>query len=225
MLLADCCLSWDWMRTMGSSVLVTCNLIGKTVVCDILLIYSDLAPEYTWVEAAHAWVFVVNSGGMRGGRIFPQICPWWCCQLTPWRRTMPQPRLSSWGEVKTLLSHNSEATHSLTCCRDTSLWHFGHYHWAGYWRSRLLLVKRVGCFFTAFFWVCHSQSYCCVHQRTVSDCWQGRRCILWRIGSFILATFFYTYNQMVCDGQSSPVGHYNGDIGSTLCLGAQLWMA
>ena len=58
------------MRTMGSSVLVTCNLIGKTVVCDILLIYSDLAPEYTWVEAAHAWVFVVNSGGMRGGRIF-----------------------------------------------------------------------------------------------------------------------------------------------------------
>ena len=32
---------------------------------NVLLIYSALAPEDTWMDAAHAWVFVVKSGGMR----------------------------------------------------------------------------------------------------------------------------------------------------------------
>ena len=52
---------------MGSSVLVTCNLIGETFWSDILFISSAFAPEYTWMEAAHAWVFVVKLGGLRGG--------------------------------------------------------------------------------------------------------------------------------------------------------------
>ena len=51
---------------MGSSVLVTCTSIFATVWRDILLIYSALDPEDTWIEAAHAWVFVVKSGELRG---------------------------------------------------------------------------------------------------------------------------------------------------------------
>ena len=47
------------------SVRVTCNLIGATIWRDILLIYSALAPEDNWIDAAHAWVFVVNTGGLR----------------------------------------------------------------------------------------------------------------------------------------------------------------
>ena len=34
---------------------------------DLLFIYSALALEDTWMEVAHAWVFVVKSGGLRGG--------------------------------------------------------------------------------------------------------------------------------------------------------------
>ena len=33
---------------------------------DILLIYSDMDSEDTCMEAAHAWVFVVKSLGLRG---------------------------------------------------------------------------------------------------------------------------------------------------------------
>ena len=31
----------------------------------ILLIYSAMAPEDTWMEAAHYWVFFVKSVGLR----------------------------------------------------------------------------------------------------------------------------------------------------------------
>ena len=34
---------------------------------DILLIYPALDPDDTWMEAAHGWVLVFHSGGMRGG--------------------------------------------------------------------------------------------------------------------------------------------------------------
>ena len=47
--------------------MVTCTSIGATVRHDILLIYSALYPEDNWVEAAHAWVFVVKFRGMREG--------------------------------------------------------------------------------------------------------------------------------------------------------------
>ena len=44
--------------------------MGEIVWREILLIYSALDTEDTWTEAAHAWVFVVKSGGLRGGRCF-----------------------------------------------------------------------------------------------------------------------------------------------------------
>ena len=67
MFLGDCCIPFYWRTTIGSSVLVTCNSIGATVWSDIYFISSILAPEDTWMEAAHAWVFVVKSLGIRGG--------------------------------------------------------------------------------------------------------------------------------------------------------------
>ena len=44
--------------------------MGEIVWREILLIYSALDTEDTWTEAAHAWVFVVKSGGLREGRFF-----------------------------------------------------------------------------------------------------------------------------------------------------------
>ena len=67
MFLDNFCLPFAWSKTIGSSVLDTFNSIGTTVWSDILLIYSALDTEYTWMEAAYAWVFVVKSGGLRGG--------------------------------------------------------------------------------------------------------------------------------------------------------------
>ena len=65
--LDDCCVLFAWKTTIGSSVMLTCKSIGATFWSDILFISSALAPEYTWMEAAHAWVFVVKLGGLRGG--------------------------------------------------------------------------------------------------------------------------------------------------------------
>ena len=45
-----------------------CTLIGETVRRDILLIYSSLDPEDTWIHSSHAWVSVVKLEGMRGDR-------------------------------------------------------------------------------------------------------------------------------------------------------------
>ena len=60
---------------MGSSVLVTCKSIGATVWHSILFISSALDSEYTCMEAAHAWVFVVKLIGLRGSDLFLKICP------------------------------------------------------------------------------------------------------------------------------------------------------
>ena len=65
MLLSDFCVLFSRRTTILSSILGTCNSIGATWWRDILFIYSILAPEYTWMEAAHAWVFVVKLGGLR----------------------------------------------------------------------------------------------------------------------------------------------------------------
>ena len=135
MSLSDFCVPFSQRKTIGSSVLVTCNSIGAAVWCDIWFIYSALYPEDTWMEAAHAWLFVVKLGGLRAGIYFLQICPWWCCHLTSWRNPMLQPRLSSCGEVKILSSHTLASTHSLTCFRENSVWYLVHYHWAGSWWS------------------------------------------------------------------------------------------
>ena len=90
---------FDQRKTIGSSILVSLDSIGATVLRGILLISSDLAPEDIWMEAENAWISVVNSGGIRGGRFFSQIWPWRCCQLTYWRHPMIQTRWSSYGEV------------------------------------------------------------------------------------------------------------------------------
>ena len=147
--------------------------------------------------------------------LFPKRCTWWCCQLTSWRLPRLQPRRSSCGEVKTMLSHTSASTHSLPCFRETSVWNLGHYHWAGHWWSRLILEQMVGCFCTSSELVCHCQSDFRVHQRTVSYCWWGRRRIRCRIGSWILAIHLFPYNHMVCDKISSPVEYYSGYHGIT----------
>ena len=67
MFLGDCYGPFARRKTIGSSVLVTCNLIGTTVWHDILFISSSLTPEDNWMEAAHAWVCVAKLVGMRGG--------------------------------------------------------------------------------------------------------------------------------------------------------------
>ena len=43
--------------------------IGATVKRDISLTSSALAQEDNWTEAAHAWVFVVKSGRLRGSSL------------------------------------------------------------------------------------------------------------------------------------------------------------
>ena len=68
-------------------------------------------------------------------------------------------------------------------------------------------------------------AYDTVRKITVSYFWQGRRRIRWRIGSWLLATHIYPHNQKVCNGLSIPVGHCSVYLGSTPCLGAQLWLA
>ena len=73
--LGDCCVPFDRRTNIGSSVLVTCNSIGATVWSDILLISLTLYPEDTWLEAAHVWVFVLKSEGLKGVDLFLQICP------------------------------------------------------------------------------------------------------------------------------------------------------
>ena len=132
MFLGDFCVPFSWRTNIGSSVLVTYNSIGSTVCHDTLFIYSSLNPEDIWMEEAHAWVFVVKLGGMRGGvDFFLQSCTWLCCQLTYWRHTMLQPIHSSCGEVRTFLSHTSASTHSSPRYREASVWHLGHYHLSG----------------------------------------------------------------------------------------------
>ena len=73
--LDDCFIPFSRRTTMGSSVLVTCNSIGATIWSDVLFISSVLAPEDTWMEAEHTWIFVVQSLGMRGGGFVFQSCP------------------------------------------------------------------------------------------------------------------------------------------------------
>ena len=70
MFLDDCCIPFTWRTTIWSSVLATCNSIGTIFWRDILFIYSALAPEDTWMGAAHAWVFVIKSVGLRGSSFF-----------------------------------------------------------------------------------------------------------------------------------------------------------
>ena len=70
MCLDDCCLPFAQRKIIGSSVLVTFTSICATVRCDILLVYSSLYQEDTCMEAAHAWVFVVKSVGLRGGSFY-----------------------------------------------------------------------------------------------------------------------------------------------------------
>ena len=70
MFLDNCFVPFARRTTIGLSFLVTCNSIGPTVKCDILFISSYLAQEDTFMEAAHAWVFVVKLGGLRGGSFF-----------------------------------------------------------------------------------------------------------------------------------------------------------
>ena len=65
MFLDNFCAHFARNKTIGSSVLVNCYSIGATFWGDILLVYSTLGPEDTWLEAAHAWVFVVKLGGLR----------------------------------------------------------------------------------------------------------------------------------------------------------------
>ena len=57
------CLPFDRRKNIVSLVLFTCNSIGVNFWHDILLIYSALAPEDTWTEAAHAWVFFSSQEG------------------------------------------------------------------------------------------------------------------------------------------------------------------
>ena len=47
--------------------MVSFTSMGSTVRRDISFIYSYLAPEDTWAETAHAWVFMVKLGGAMGG--------------------------------------------------------------------------------------------------------------------------------------------------------------
>ena len=69
MFLGYCCVPFARRKIIASSVLVTFNSIGASFWRDILLISSALGPEDTCIEVAHAWVCVVNLGGMRGGII------------------------------------------------------------------------------------------------------------------------------------------------------------
>ena len=219
------CVPFSNRTTVESSVLLTCDLIGATLWCDVSFIYSSLAPEDTWMEAAHAWVFFVELRGLRGGIFFSESFTWWFFQLTSWRHPMFQPRRSSCGGVINFSSHTSSATHYLPRCRETSVYCLGHYRWDGRWWSYLVLEQRVGFFCASFVLVRHHQSYCHFHQRTVSGCWQGRRRICWRIGSCILAIRLYSYNHMVCDWLSSPVGFHGGDLGSTTWIAEKRWEA
>ena len=66
MLPGDFCVPFVQKKTIGSSVLLTCKSIGATVCRGILFISSALDSEDTWMETAHAWVFVVKLGGLRG---------------------------------------------------------------------------------------------------------------------------------------------------------------
>ena len=68
--LDDCCISFARSTIIVPSVPVTYNSILVTVWHDILLIYSALDTEDTWMEAVYYWLFVVNSVGLREGRFF-----------------------------------------------------------------------------------------------------------------------------------------------------------
>ena len=128
-----------------------------------------------------------------------------------------------WG--KNILSHTSESKQPLPHCRETSVFHLGHYHWYGNWLIRILSVQRVGVFGTSFILGRHCQSECHVHQRKVSYFWQGRRRIHWIIGSWIQATCIYPSTQMVCDVLSSTVLCWSIDLGITPWVGVKWWLA
>ena len=65
MLLDDCCLHFSRRKATVSSVLVSCNSIGATVLRDISFIYSDLASGDTCTKAAYTWEFGIKSGVIR----------------------------------------------------------------------------------------------------------------------------------------------------------------
>ena len=70
MSLGVCLIPFSLRKAIGSYVLIYCTLIGATVRHYILLISSALGPEDTFTETVNAWLFVVKSGGLRGGYIF-----------------------------------------------------------------------------------------------------------------------------------------------------------
>ena len=128
---------------------------------------------------------LLSPEGWGGVALFSQIYPWWCCQLTPWRHPMLQPRQSACDEIKTFSSHNSASTQPSSRCRGNSVWRLGHYHCASCWLSRLNSVQRVGCFYTSFVFVHICRSDCHDNQIKISYFLQGRLHIRWIIGSWL----------------------------------------
>ena len=97
MFLDDCCVPFARRKTIGYSVLITCNSIGANIWHDILFISSALVLEGTWMKASYAWVFVVKLGGIFFAL---QSYHWLCCNMKLWRHPMLQPRRILCGEVK-----------------------------------------------------------------------------------------------------------------------------
>ena len=71
----DCWLLCSRRTNTALLVLMSYTSIYATVQHDISFISSALDPEGTWMEAGHVWVFVVKSGGLKGGRFFLQSFP------------------------------------------------------------------------------------------------------------------------------------------------------
>ena len=69
-LLDDCCILFAKITTIVSSVLITSNSIGATFWHNVLMIYSALYTEDTWMEEAYAWLFVVKSVVLKISRFF-----------------------------------------------------------------------------------------------------------------------------------------------------------
>ena len=104
--------------------------IYATVRHDTSLISSALDLEDTWMEAVHAWVSVVKSGGLRGGSFFFAKLSLVHFPTDILKAPHAPTKMEFMWQGKIFLSHISSSTQTSLDFTETSVFHLGRYHWA-----------------------------------------------------------------------------------------------
>ena len=86
------------------------------------------------METENAWVLVVNSGGLRGGRFVMSLILFLSDTL---KASHASNKIEFIRRGKNIPSHTSTSSITIHYCEDTSILHSSNYHWYGHYQSRL----------------------------------------------------------------------------------------